>query len=328
MNADAGKTALITGASKGIGLELAKCFAHDGYNLVLVALDNDELQRTADSLRQQFGSTVTAIQKDLSQDNAAQELYDHIKREGITINALVNNAGIGEHGKFATETGWNKEKALIHINIVSLTHLTKLYVGEMVARNEGKILNLASIASVMPNPLLAVYGASKAYVLSFSEALHNELKDTDVTVTALLPGATDTDWFPTAGAANTVAGQGKKDDPADVAKAGYEALMSGKDMVVYGAMNKAMVGFGAFQSEQMKAENARKQMEEYGSSQQEKDEQVSAIALGIGIAAVVLVGVVVASAYGYNQLSWYDKLRYGYEGEKAKRKLMNSLSMN
>lgn len=327
MNADAGKTALITGASKGIGLELAKCFAKDGYNLVLVALDNDELQRTADTLRQQFGSQVTAIQKDLSWDNAAQELYDEVKGQGITINALVNNAGIGEHGKFATETDWEKEKALIHINIVALTHLTKLYVTEMVARNEGKILNLASIASTMPNPLLAVYGASKAYVLSFSEALHNELKDTDVTVTALLPGATDTDWFPTAGAINTVAGQGKKDDPADVAKLGYEALMDGKDMVVFGAMNKAMMGLGAFQSEQTKAENARKQMEEHGSTKQD-DEQVSAIALGIGIAAVVLAGIFVASAYGHNQLNWYDKLRYRYEGEKAKHKLMDSLSMN
>ncbi len=328
MNADAGKTALITGASKGIGLELAKCFANDGYNLVLVALDNNELQRTADTLRQQFGSQITAIAKDLSNDNAAQELYDEVKGQHITINALVNNAGIGEHGKFATETDWDKEKALIHINVVTLTHLTKLYVKEMVGRNEGKILNLASIASTMPNPLLAVYGASKAYVLSFSEALHNELKDTGVTITALLPGATDTDWFPTAGATNTVAGQGKKDDPADVAKAGYEALMSGKDMVVYGAMNKAIMGLGAFQSEQSKAGAARKQMEEHSPARQEKDEQASAIVLGIGIAAVVLAGVVVASAYGYNQLSWYDKLRYGYEGEKAKHKLMNSLSMN
>ena len=233
-----GKTALITGGTSGIGYELAKQFAGDGYNLVLVARAADRLQDVSEELKQQYRVQVQTIEKDLFIPGAAKEIYDKTKEMGLTIDVLVNDAGQGVYGKF-TETDLDREIDLVHLDIISVVSLTKYYLKEMVARNEGKILQLASTLSKAPTPFMSVYAASKAFILSFTEALIEELKDTNVTLTALLPGATDTDFFHKAGAENTVTyKETPLYNPEEVAKAGYEGLMNGKSKVVPGAMNK------------------------------------------------------------------------------------------
>jgi short-subunit dehydrogenase len=233
--------ALITGGSSGIGYELAKCFAEDGYNLILVARTAEDLQQRATELTQQYNVQVTPIAKDLFQPNAAQELYDEVKRQGITVNALVNDAGQGQFGLFV-EQDISRLTEIIQLNVLSLTVLTHLFMKDMVARNEGKILQLASIASELPGPWQAVYHATKAYVLQLTESLIRELKDTGVTLTALQPGATDTDFFNKADMTDSKILDTKLSDPAKVAKDGYQALMKGDDKIVSGLKNKIMVG--------------------------------------------------------------------------------------
>ncbi|RYY33584.1 MAG: SDR family oxidoreductase [Sphingobacteriaceae bacterium] len=235
------KYALITGGSAGIGLELAKLFAADKYNLVLVALEEQELANAAAQLRQQ-GVEVITIAKDLFDRQNAYAVYDEVKAKGIQIDVLVNDAGQGAYGLFK-DNELERELGIIDLNIASLVILTKLFVQDMVARNEGKILNLASIASQTPGPWQAVYHATKAFVLSFSEGIRYELKDHNITVTALQPGATDTDFFAKADMLDSKVVQDKSSlsDPADVAKDGYEALMAGTDKVVSGLKNKAMM---------------------------------------------------------------------------------------
>ncbi|GGC64340.1 short-chain dehydrogenase [Pedobacter quisquiliarum] len=256
------KTALITGATKGIGYELAKLFAKDNYNIIMVA-------RTPErhgSIEEEFAMLYPQgkfhyIEKDLSRDGAADELYEEVKALGLQIDVLVNNAGIGEAGPFI-ETDLKKNLEVVHTNVISLVSLTHYYLKEMVARNEGRILQLGSVASFSPNPLLSVYAASKAFVRSFTEAIINEIKDTKVTMTLLAPNATDTGFFINANAEDTVAGQGEKDSPADVAKAGYDALMKGENRLIYGLPAKAMVTMGNVLPDQAQAAMARKQFEE------------------------------------------------------------------
>ncbi len=231
--------ALITGGSGGIGFELAKLFAQDGYNLVLVARSEEDLQKAAGALSQ-HGVQVETISKDLFEPNAAFELYDEVKAKGITVTVLVNDAGQGQYGLFV-ETDIRRLLDIIQLNVSSLTVLTHLFIKEMVARKEGKVLQLASIASDLPGPWNAVYHATKAYVLSFTEALIRELKDTGVTMTALQPGATDTDFFNKADMLESKIMDTKLSDPAQVAKDGYEALMKEESKVVSGFKNKAMV---------------------------------------------------------------------------------------
>lgn len=235
------KYALITGGSAGIGLELAKLFAADKYNLVLVALEEQELANAAAQLRQQ-GVEVITMAKDLFDRQNAFAVYDEVKSMGIQIDVLVNDAGQGAYGLFK-DNDLERELRIIDLNIASLVILTKLFVQDMVTRNEGKILNLASIASQTPGPWQAVYHATKAFVLSFSEGIRYELKDHNITVTALQPGATDTDFFAKADMldAKIVQDKSSLSDPADVAKDGYEALMAGTDKVVSGFKNKAMM---------------------------------------------------------------------------------------
>ena len=236
------QTALITGASSGIGLELAKLFALDGYKLILVSSHGPGLQKAADTIKNEIDTTgITIIAKDLSKHGASEELYNEVKAMGHTVNVLVNDAGVGEYGQFST-TDLQAEVDLVHLNIISLMSLTKLYLREMLLRNEGRILQLASIASFLPHPWLAVYAASKAFVLSFSEAVQHEIKDTEVKITILCPGATDTNFFSRAGAANsTIAQEMNMDDPAEVAKEGYEALKAGKKRVIVGIENRAQI---------------------------------------------------------------------------------------
>lgn len=256
------KYALITGATSGFGYELAKLFAKDGYSLVLVARTEDRLQEVTDELKLQYDVEVTPVAKDLFVPAAAKEVYDKTKEMGITINVLVNDAGQGEYGKF-WEYDIDRDIDLIQLNITSVVSLTKFYLKDMVARNEGKILQVASLLSKYPTPLMAVYGASKTFVLSFTEALNNELKDTEVTVTALMPGAADTDFFHKAGSENTVTyKETGLSNPEDVAKDGYEALMKGERRIISAGLKNKMFGVASnLMSDAQLAEMMRKQME-------------------------------------------------------------------
>lgn len=262
MNTPEGKTALITGATSGIGLELARNCAKDGYNLILVARDEDELEHVSKTLQSEFGVTVTTMPKDLMEPGAAEELYQDIQSNGTQIDILINDAGQGERGKF-WEIDLQRHLDIIQLNITALTVLTQLVLNDMVARNEGKILQVASSVSLTPGPLFAVYAASKAYVYSLSHALINELKDTNVTMTALLPGATDTDFFHKANAEQTVTYQETElADPADVAKDGWEALLKGESRVISGMKNKIQAAVGNVMPDEMLAAQLRKQMEQ------------------------------------------------------------------
>ena len=256
-------TALITGASSGLGYEFVKLFAKDHYDLVLVARNEARLQEIAEEIKQTYGTgRVTVVASDLSRPEAPDEIYQEVKRQGIEVSVLVNDAGFGEHGLFS-ENDLSTELAIIQVNISALVHLTKLYLRDMLARNEGKILQLASTVSLMPSPLMAVYGASKAFVLSFTEAVINEIKDSNVTMTALLPGATDTNFFRRAGAENTVVAQDTPlSEPADVAKDGYEALMKGESRVVSGVLNKIQAAASNVLPDGVIASGMRKLMEE------------------------------------------------------------------
>lgn len=233
------KYALVTGGTMGIGYELAKLFAQDGYNLILSARTEEDLQRCAEEFRQ-LGVQVITIAKDLFEPNAAFELYGEVKSRGIEVDVLVNDAGQGQYGLFV-ESDIRRQLDIIQLNISSLTVLTYTFLRDMVARGDGRILQLASIASELPGPWQAVYHATKAYVLHFTEALIRELKDTGVTMTALQPGATDTDFFHKAAMTDSKILDSKLSDPAQVAKDGYEALMKGDDKVVSGFKNKVMV---------------------------------------------------------------------------------------
>lgn len=249
--------ALITGATQGIGYELAKLFAEDGYNLILVSRTEEELKQRASEFSSQYGVHATYIAKDLFQPNAPFELYDEVKAKGHLVDVLVNDAGQGQFGLFV-EADIRRLLDIIQLNVNSLTVLTHLFLKDMVARNEGKILQLASIASQLPGPWQAVYHATKAYVLSFTEALISELKESAVTLTALQPGATDTDFFNKADMQESKILDTKLSDPAKVAKDGYQALMSGDDKVISGFKNKAMVGMSNVMPESMVAEQMNK----------------------------------------------------------------------
>lgn len=257
------QTVLITGATSGIGKELALLFAKEGYKLVIVARNEKKLEETANELKEIGAPQVTPISCDLSVAGNAQKLYEQVWERGITVGILINDAGAGEHG-FFNETPLEQELAIIQLNVASLVQLTKLYMQEMVERNEGRILQLASIASYQPTPLLAVYAATKAFVLSFTDALINELKDSNVTMTALIPGATDTEFFVRANAENVKA-TNNLGGPEVVAKIGFEALMSGKPHAVGPGM-KSQIVMSSLMNNQQVAAMARKQMEDKNTS--------------------------------------------------------------
>lgn len=254
-----GKYALITGATSGIGLELAKLFARDGFNLIITARDITELDETSELLRAK-GVEVWPIAKDLFDREQAFSLYADIKQKGIDVDVLVNNAGQGVYGKF-DQTDIDRELAIIDLNIAALVILTKCFLTDMKARGSGRILNLASIASKLPGPWQAVYHGTKAFVLSFTEAVREESSDTGVTITALMPGVTDTDFFNKAGMQDSKAVQDEDDmaDPAVVARDGYEALMSGKDKVISGMKNKVQVAMSAVMPDSMVAHQMNEQ---------------------------------------------------------------------
>lgn len=254
------KYALITGGTSGIGYELAKLFAQDGYNLVIVARTAADLEKVSAELRAANSIQVTIIAKDLFDAKAAFEVYEEVKAKGITIDVLVNDAGQGQYGLFV-EQDINRLLDIIQLNVSALTVLTHAFLKDMVSRNEGKILQLASIASELPGPWQAVYHATKAYVLHLTEGLINEIKDTNVTMTALQPGATETDFFNKADMNDSKIMDTKLSDPAKVAKDGYEALMSGDDKIVSGFKNKAMVSMSNVMPDTAVAEQMNKMQE-------------------------------------------------------------------
>ncbi|HEY0046185.1 MAG TPA: SDR family oxidoreductase [Flavobacterium sp.] len=256
-----GQTALITGATDGIGRELANCFAKDGYNLILVSRTQEDLDAVAQELSSKYSITAEGIAADLMEPGAAFDLYQDVILKGHQVDVLVNNAGQGVWGAF-TGTDLREELQIIELNITSLVVLTKLFLKEMVARDSGKILQLASVSSKAPTPYLSVYAGTKAFIYIFTQSVINELKDSKVTMTALLPGPTDTDFFNKAGADQTVAYQeSPMADPADVARDGYEALQSGESRVISGMKNKIESMLGNVMPDQAVAERFRKEME-------------------------------------------------------------------
>ncbi|MGZ4988263.1 MAG: SDR family NAD(P)-dependent oxidoreductase [Limisphaerales bacterium] len=255
-------TALITGAGSGIGLALAHEFARHGHPLLLTSRVESEIQATAAQISAQYHVPVGAIGGDLMEAETPARIFEAVQRDKTTIDILVNDAGLGFRGKF-TEIPVEDQIAIIRVNIEAVVRLTHLFLPSIQRRNVGGILNVASIAGFEPGPLLAVYHASKAFVLSFTEALHVALKDTNFKISALCPGATDTDFFPKAGMMNTRAfQQSHVMSPQAVAEIGYNGFMRGDPTIVAGGSNKALVFLRRFMTEKKMAQMNKKFYEE------------------------------------------------------------------
>lgn len=263
--------ALITGASSGIGLHLAREFARHGHPLVLVAPVESELREIAANLAEQHQVDVHIIATDLERDGAAQQIYDELSRHVIDVHILVNNAGHGYLGK-SWEISIERDISMVRLNIEAPLRLTKLFLRPMLQREHGRILNTASVAGFEPGPLLNVYHSTKAFLVSWSEALAVELEGTGVTVTALCPGPTDTDFFPKAGMLGTrIFQKGKVSAPQDVARAGYEALMKGELFVIPGLSNKMLVTSRRILTEHAQAKLTQKFYEEVPRYERERE---------------------------------------------------------
>ncbi len=233
-------TALITGASSGIGLELARVHASRGGDLVLVARNKARLDELKTELEKTYKVKVVTIGKDLSAPDSALDVYNQTTKSNIQVDYLINNAGFGDFGMF-TESDWNKELQMINLNITTLTHFTKLYIKDMVSRGSGKVMNVASTAAFQSGPTMAVYYATKAYVLSFSEAINNEVSNKGVTVTTLCPGPTESGFQSAAAMEESALVKGKKlPTSKQVADYGYQSMMSGKTVAIHGLMNYLM----------------------------------------------------------------------------------------
>jgi short-subunit dehydrogenase len=253
--------AVVTGASSGIGYELARQFAEHGYDLLITS----QHEHIADAERAlgEFDVVVDSLQADLATAQGVEQLYRRIREYGRAVSAIAINAGVGVSGDFTEETSLDDELNLIRLNIIAPVHLAKRVIRDMVRTGSGKVLFTSSIAGTMPAPFLAAYDASKAFLTSFAQAIRNELKDSGVTITVLMPGATETEFFQRAGMEDTKVGASEsKDDPAEVAKDGFEALMAGKDHVVGGSFkNKVQAMAGHLLPDTVMAEMHRKQSE-------------------------------------------------------------------
>lgn len=254
------KTALITGASFGIGLELGRIFAREGHNLVVVARTADKLRQLASELEKAHGTRSLILAADLSDPGAAAYVLDQTTRANIVVDILVNNAGFGQYGFFADN---DLEECLrqIQLNVTTLTHLTRLYLPEMLTRKEGRILNVASTAAFQAGPLMAVYYATKAYVLHLSEAIANELEGTGVTVTCLCPGPTATEFQERSKITGIPLTKYGTMDARTVAEDGYRALMAGKPVVISGFKNWLVAQSVRFAPRRMATAVARKLQE-------------------------------------------------------------------
>ncbi|NEQ50691.1 MAG: SDR family oxidoreductase [Leptolyngbya sp. SIO3F4] len=236
------KTALITGASGGIGYELAKVFASNGYDLILVARSTDKLEQLQAELLQKHDIQVSVLTQDLSQSDSPLKLFEQVQQRTLTVDVLVNNAGVGDYGPF-TDCNWPKQSALLQLNMVTLTHLTRLFVTPMIERGYGKVLNVASTAAFQPGPFMASYYASKSYVMSFTEALAYELEGTGITATVLCPGPTRGTDFQSRAALSDVDffKKLKLPEATDVAKFGYDALERNQRIAIHGLFNRLLV---------------------------------------------------------------------------------------
>lgn len=238
------KTALVTGAASGLGLELALLLAKDSYNLILIDIDEENLQRSQEQISAENEVDIQLLTKDLSKPNVAEEIFREINQTPIDV--LINNAGFGLFGTF-TDTDWERESQMLNLHIMTTTHLTKLLLKGMVEKDSGRILNMSSLAAFQPGPLMSLYYASKAYILSFSEAIANELKGTGVTVTVLCPGQTNTSF-------QSVVSDSSSDNkigfniacPKSVALYGYKAMMKGKTVAIPGKINKFLATIHRF----------------------------------------------------------------------------------
>jgi len=251
------KTALITGASGGIGLEFARIHASKGDNLVLVARSRDKLAEVKAELETDFKVEVYNIVRDLSVKNAPAEVFDEVRSKNIVVEYLINNAGFGDFGLFAG-SDWNKQGKMISLNITALAHLTRLFLPGMIERGEGKILNVASLASFLPGPTMSVYFASKAFVLSFSEAINNEVKAKGVSVTTLCPGSTESNFHAVAMNDPDLVEDRKMQSAKVVAEIGYKAMMKGKPVVIPGFKNAFLVFLVRFFTREFVTKMARK----------------------------------------------------------------------
>ena len=253
--------AVVTGASSGIGFELARQFAEHGFDL-LVAAEDDAIEQAAAGLRRDGRNQIIAVRTDLATHEGVERLYAAVLESGRDVDALALNAGRGIGGAFVDGTDLADELDVIAVNVTSTVHLAKRVVPDMVRRGRGRVLFTSSIASTMPGTYQAVYNASKSFVQSFAEALRAELSDSGVTVTSLMPGPTDTNFFHRAEMDDTKVGAGTKDDPAQVAEQGFEALMKGKQKVVAGsAKTKTQGAMSKVLPDKAKAEMHRKMAE-------------------------------------------------------------------
>jgi uncharacterized protein len=251
--------AVVTGASSGIGYELAAQFAEHGFDVLAVA--EDEGISSAARQLSRNGNQVQALRADLATYEGVETLYDRIRSLGRAVEAIAINAGVGVHGSFA-ESDLAAHMNLIQLNVVSPVHLARRVLPDMLERGSGRILFTSSIAATMPGPFESTYNASKAFLKSFAEAVRNEVKDSGVTITILMPGATETEFFRRAGSEDTKIGASEKDDPADVAREGFEALMAGKDHVVAGSFkNKVQAAMSHVLPDTATAQMHRKQTE-------------------------------------------------------------------
>jgi len=251
--------AVITGASSGIGYELAAQFARHGFDILVVAEDG-RLEEARKELSAQ-GANVESLRVDLARFEGVETLNRQIQASGHPVDALAINAGVGVSGEF-WKTPLDAQLNLVNLNVTSAVHLTHRVLPAMVMRNEGRILFTSSIAATTPGPFMSSYNASKAFLKSFAEGIRNELKDTGVTVTTLMPGATETDFFRRAGAEDTKLGASEKDDAAEVAREGFDALMAGKDHVIAGSFkNKVQATMAHVLPDPMTADMHRKQSE-------------------------------------------------------------------
>ena len=234
-------TVLITGASGGIGYELAVLFAKNGHDLILIARNASALLTLADELRDRYQVQVAAFARDLTHLDEVRSVYHAIKEEGVFIDFLINNAGLGDQGEFAS-SDWNKQHYMMELNMISLAYLTHLLVQDMKREKRGRIMNVASTAAFQPGPFMAVYYATKAFVLSFSEALYAELKPYQISVTTLCPGATETNFANAANAGESLLFKNRKlPTAASVAEYGFMAMMQGRRLAIPGMVNKLMV---------------------------------------------------------------------------------------
>lgn len=238
--AEKGETVLITGATTGIGYELSRLFAMNGYNLVIIARNQSQLERLRQQWENEFHVTIHVIVKDLSSPSSVPEIMNYLNKNNIEIDILINNAGFGLYGPFI-ETPIERELEMIQVNIVALTHLTKCLIPHMLRKKKGKILNVASIAAFQSGPLMSVYYATKAYVLSFSEALTNELADHGILVSVLCPGPTNTEFEKRANLQQSNLFRRNVMNPEEVARIAFRQFMKGKTMIVPGATNWILV---------------------------------------------------------------------------------------